>query len=166
MKDKSYIADFSLSTGLVVISVLVFLESLKLKPSEYEPLGPAALPKALSLSLILFSIPLIAQGFRKFRALKSIGTAVQEGTPAESKTGKPLMSLVTAISTVAYIFLIGLIGFRISTVVLLLFLGILLHRQERKVSNAVFFPTLFVLAVGMSQILYLVFTKVLVVNLP
>ena len=78
---------------------------------------------------------------------------------------RPLLSLLTGVATIVYIFAVQIIGFRISSIVLLLFLGSIVHRRERKMRSVVFFPTLFVLAVGMSQLLYFVFTRVLVVNL-
>ncbi len=162
MNNKPYIADFSLSAGMIIVSILVFMESLKLKPSEYEPLGPAALPKALSVGLLILSIPLIIQGITKYRAAKNRDTDIL----AEGDKRKPLNSLITAVSTIVYIFLIQFIGFRISTVILFVFLGVLLHKQEKKVSSTVFYPTLFVIALGMSQVLYLIFTRILIVNLP
>lgn len=180
-KDKSYVADFLLVAGLFGVSILMFVETLKLKPSQYEPLGPAALPRALSVALVLLAIPVFAQGIKKVRGRKTVDTpetstpaTTEEETPApEPGPGgfpkgpqRPLLSLLTGFTTVVYIFAIQLIGFRISSVVLLLFLGTILYRRERKMRPVTFFPTLIVLAVGMSQLLYFVFTRVLVVNLP
>lgn len=178
-KDKSYIADFLLAAGLFGVSILMFAETLKLKPSPYEPLGPAALPRALSVALVILAIPVIVQGIKKLRGRKTVDTpetstpaTTEEETPAPEPEGppkgpqRPLLSLLTGITTVVYIFAIQLIGFRISSVVLLLFLGSMLYRRERKMRPVTFFPTLIVLALGMSQLLYIVFTRVLVVNLP
>ncbi len=178
-KDKTYIADFLLAGGLFGVSILMFVETLTLKPSPYEPLGPAALPRALSVALVLLAIPVVVQGIKKVRGRKTVDTP-ETSTPAtpEEETlepefkappkgpQRPLLSLLTGITTVVYIFAIQLIGFRISSVVLLLFLGTMLYRRERKMRPVTFFPTLIVLAVGMSQLLYFVFTRVLVVNLP
>ncbi len=171
-KDKSYIADFLLAAGLFGVSTLMFVETLKLKPSPYEPLGPAALPRALSVALVLLAIPVIFQGIKKVRGRKTVTT--EEATPVPEPELKappkgpqrPLLSLLTGITTVVYIFAIQWIGFRISSVVLLLFLGTMLYRREQKMRPVTFFPTLIVLAFGMSQLLYIVFTRVLVVNLP
>lgn len=169
-RDRSYIADFLLAAGLFGISILMFVETLKLKPSPYEPLGPAAVPRALSLALVLLAIPVIFQGIKKLRGRKTVTTGEETPEPEIKAPPKgpqrPLLSLLTGITTVVYIFAIQLIGFRISSVVLLLFLGTMLYRRERKMRPVTFFPTLIVLAFGMSQLLYIVFTRVLVVNLP
>ena len=168
-QDKSYIGDFLLTLGLFGISTLVFLESLKLKPSEYEPLGPAALPRALSIALMLLAVPVLIQGIRKLRSAPSLHQ--EDRAPADEPQvikGKqrPLLSLATGISTIVYIIAVQLIGFRISSIVLLVFLGTLLYRREQKGRPLPFFSVLILLAVGMSQLLYFVFTRVLVVNLP
>jgi putative tricarboxylic transport membrane protein len=178
-KDKSYIADFLLAAGLFGVSIVIYAETLKLKPSPYEPLGPAALPRALSVALVLLAIPVIIQGIKKVRGYKPVDTqetavpaSTDEETPEPELKAppkgpqRPLLSLLTGITTVVYIFAIQLIGFRISTVVLLLFLGTMLYRRERKMRPVTFFPTLIVLALGMSQLLYFIFTRILVVNLP
>ena len=178
-KDKSYVADFLLVAGLFGVSILMFVETLKLKPSQYEPLGPAALPRALSVALVFLAIPVLAQGIKKVRGRKTVDTpetstpaTTEEETPEPELKAppkgpqRPLLSLLTGFTTVVYIFAIQLIGFRISSVALLLFLGTMFYRRERKMRPVTFFPTLIVLAVGMSQLLYIVFTRVLVVNLP
>lgn len=166
--DKSYIADFVLAIFLVGVSILIFLESLNLRPSVYEPLGPAAVPRALAISLVILSIPVIIQGGKKLRKARSAPEEeAVESEPSGQIKGpqRPLLSLLTGVATIVYIFAVQLIGFRISSIVLLIFLGAMVHRRERKMRPVVFFPTLFVLAVGMSQLLYFVFTRVLVVNL-
>lgn len=184
--DRSYIADFVLAAALFAVSLVIFLETLKLQPSPYEPLGPSAVPRALSISLVILAIPVIIQGIRKLKGKVTLDqdetatpATTAEETPApepeaasRSEGGiqkgptRPWLSLLTGVSTVVYIFAIQLIGFRISTVILLLFLGSMLYRRERKMRPVTFFPTLLVLALGMSQLLYFVFTRILVVNLP
>lgn len=178
--DKSYLGDLVLFTALLGISTLVFIESLKLKPSQYEPLGPAAVPRALSVLLVLLAIPVCIQGIQKIRKNRVLKAAVAAGSeemdeesiveeieagPVIKGPQRPLLSLLTGISTVIYIVIIDIIGFRISTVILLLFLGTMLYRRERKGRPIPFFVTLFILAVGMSQLLFYVFTRILVVNI-
>lgn len=173
-KGRAYVADLVLAVALVGLSFFVILESLKLRPSAYEPLGPAFLPRALGVSLIILAIPIFVQGVKKWRMRPSAGVgdhrAARSQTESEATTQesrkRPLLSLFTGFATVVYIFSIRLIGFRISTVVLVLVLGAALYRRERKGRPATFFTILVVLAVGISQLLYFVFTQILVVNLP
>ena len=171
-KGRAYVADLVLAVALVGLSFFVILESLKLRPSAYEPLGPAFLPRALGVSLIILAIPIFVQGVKKWRMRPSAGDhrAARSQTESEATTQesrkRPLLSLFTGFATVVYIFSIRLIGFRISTVVLVLVLGAALYRRERKGRPATFFTILVVLAVGISQLLYFVFTQILVVNLP
>ena len=175
---KTYIADFILSAALVGIGVFVIIESLKLRPSPYEPLGPAFLPRALSVSLIVLAIPVFVQALRKWRRETSQAIAPEVSRPdtgaeRSAEPGatvtvrkRPLLSLLTGILTVVYIAAIRVVGFRLSTVVLVLALGAALYRRERKGRPLPFFITLVVLAFGMSQLLFFVFTRILVVNLP
>lgn len=188
-RSRPYIADFILSAALIGIGLFVVIESLKLRPSPYEPLGPAFLPRALSVSLMVLAIPVLVQGFQKWRraasraavpAAKAETAASTAGPVAETGTGeagaeltgavvvrkRPLLTLFTGILAMVYIASIRLVGFRLSTVVLVLVLGSALYRRERKGRPVPFFATLVVLAFGMSQLLFFVFTRILVVNLP
>lgn len=176
-RNKAYVADFILSAALVGIGLFVILESLKLRPSPYEPLGPAFVPRALSVSLIVFAIPVFVQALQKWRRQRSASTSVHSPAAApasmEAEIGgativrrRPLLTLFTGVLTVSYIALIRVVGFRVSTIILVLVLGTALYRRERKGRPIPFFATLVVLAVGMSQLLFFVFTRILVVNLP
>lgn len=175
-KRRPYIADFVLAPALVGLSIFVLQESLKLAPSPYEPLGPAFLPRALGVSLMILAVPIFVQGVRKWRARSTNVSSVSEaekGTartaselPAHQTRKRPLLSLFAGIATVFYIMSIRLLGFRVSTVVLVLVLGSVLYRRERRGRPATFFTVLAVLAFGISQLLYFVFTRVLIVNLP
>jgi len=68
--------DIGVAAALMVISVAVFWESLSLPPAFYDPIGPAAFPRALSVTIFFLSILLIIKAFRSPSG-KSIQTAQQ-----------------------------------------------------------------------------------------
>jgi hypothetical protein len=46
--------DIGVAAALIVICVAVFLESLSMPPAFYDPIGPAAFPRALSVKIFFF----------------------------------------------------------------------------------------------------------------
>ena len=120
--------DIGVSVALMVISVAVFWESLSMPPAFYDPIGPAAFPRALSVTIFFLSIILIIKALR-LHSGKSSQTARQ---PAYRL--RPDLAVGAAILTGIYVLLLTLrlLSFGVITTAFLISFIMLLMPFDRK----------------------------------
>ncbi|MDK2897058.1 MAG: Tripartite tricarboxylate transporter TctB family [Candidatus Atribacteria bacterium] len=168
MSNKKSDCLLNIGVGLLLFigSLFVFLRTLELPPSPYEPLGPAFLPKTLSTLIGLLSLGIIVQYSLKLRAITN-----ENGT--ERKKGlsyklHPLLAVVGLIITAIYIAVMsfGLIGFRPATFMFVLLLGNIIFHYERKLNKVYHHFMLIAISLILSFGLFYVFTNLIHTNLP
>lgn len=152
---------------LLAVSVVMYIATFSFEALTTTFVGPAFMPQIISVAIGIFSILIIVNGFRKSRAEKQeepIPDPVTEVhddkmTPGEKDSYKPV--LMTLGLMVAYVFLIPIVGFLITTILyIFLQMMILSHKTTRKI-------WLFALVSIVSSVLiYYVFRNVFYVMLP
>ena len=120
--------DIGVSAALMVISVAVYWESLSMPPAFYDPIGPPAFPRALSVTIFFLSIILIIKALR-LPSGKSSQTARQ---PAYRL--RPDLAVGAAILTGIYVLLLTLrlLSFGVITTAFLISFIMLLMPFDRK----------------------------------
>jgi putative tricarboxylic transport membrane protein len=119
-----------------------------------DPLGPKAFPRLLGAGLILAAILMLVEMVRARKAAATPSAPSAPGAPAE---GAPLVVAGAAIWTLAFFLVFELLGYVIATMLYLLPLMMYFNKGKR-VTNVV-------TAVLFSLLSYLLFTKLLGVNL-
>ena len=92
--------DIWVSVVLVVLCGIVFLETLKMPPAFYDPLGPAFFPRALCVVIAGLSLALLAQTRRA-----SAHQSILQSAPADYEPS-PSLGLLSTLLTLIY--LVGL----------------------------------------------------------
>lgn len=147
-----------LSFALVLIGVatVFYLDTRDLQGGVYEPLGPGAFPRLLSLSIIALAAVMLVQSF----------VTLWRGAVAAKAAGyRPRADLAAATCLLSVVYVAamdtGLAGFRLATFVFVLVLALLLMRFAwRRL------PAVLAVALLMSLGLHYLFTEVFVVDLP
>jgi len=149
--------DIGVAAALIVICVAVFWESLSMPPAFYDPIGPAAFPRALSVTIGFLSILLIIKAFR-LPSGKSSKTARQ---PTHRKRSD--LAVGTAILTGIYVLLLTLrlLSFGVVTTVYLISFIMLLMPFDRK---RLIYAIIIALIMGFGG--GYIFTHVFYVDLP
>jgi putative tricarboxylic transport membrane protein len=128
---SSVVIDVILALVIIVFSIVIYFNTLDLPPPRYEPMGAAALPRALAVLLIIFSLFILIKVFIKKRpAIPSTKTETMQGEALDSQDSDisaysyakaALIFLITCIyvasmslkisgflgATIVYIFLAG-----------------------------------------------------------
>ncbi len=149
--------EIGVSVALIVMSVAVYWESLSMPPAFYDPIGPAAFPRALSVIICLLSINLIVNAFR-LPSGKSIQAAQQSAYRL-----RPDLAVGSAVLTGVYILLLTLrhLSFAVSTTVYLIsFIMLLMPFNRRRLLNAIIIALLMGFGGGY------IFTHVFYIDLP
>lgn len=149
--------DIGVAAALIVISVAVYWESLSMPPAFYDPIGPAAFPRALSVAICFLSIILIINTFR-LPSGKSIQAVRQP-----SHRLRPDLTVGSAILTGIYILLLTLrqLSFAVSTTVYLIsFLMLLMPFDRRRLLIALIIALMMGFGGGY------IFTHVFYLDLP
>jgi putative tricarboxylic transport membrane protein len=120
--------DIGVAAALMVISVAVFWESLSMPPAFYDPIGPAAFPRALSVAIFFLSIILIIKTLR-LPSGKSSQSARQP-----SHRLRPDLAVGAAILSGIYVLLLTLrlVSFSVLTTAFLISFIMLLMPFDRK----------------------------------
>ena len=149
--------DIGVAAALIVICLAVFWESLSMPPAFYDPIGPAAFPRALSVTIGFLSIILIIKALR-LPSGKSSQTARQ---PAYRK--RPDLAVGAAILTGIYVLLLTLrlLSFGvITTAFLISFIMLLMPFDRKKLLIAIIIALMLGFGGGY------IFTHVLYIDLP
>jgi hypothetical protein len=166
-KEKNWGTDIVLGTIFIVFGIAVYLATLNLTASTYDPLGPAFMPRTLGILITLTAIVILYHGIRKKIAIT--GVEESSGKPDEILpfTKHPLIALTGMVLTFAYILALdlGLSGFRTLTMLYVLLLGGILIKAEKGGKLLKKFVVLVIIALVMSFGLFYLFTQVFTVNL-
>ena len=149
--------DIGVSVVLVVLCVAVFWESLSMPPAIYDPIGPAAFPRALSVTICFLSVMVL---FRTFRVPS--GESKQAAQQPTHRLRSDLAA-ASAVLTVVYVLLLTLrlVSFSISTTVYLILFTMLLMRFDlRRLPIAIIIALIMGLGCGY------IFTHVFYIDLP
>lgn len=149
--------------GLICLALSLGLYSLTfgLPPAAMVPVGPAFYPRVVILILGLLSVILIALDIRAMQRLRAGTVTVPAATAAGPAPNYPLV-LATFIEFGLYIFLIPLIGFRISTFLFVLALEVTLEWPRSNKHWAL----VVAVAIATSLVCFYVFEDYLSVLLP
>ena len=149
--------DIGVSAALIVISVAVYWVSLSMPPAFYDPIGPAAFPRALSVTICFLSIILIINALR-LPSGESIQAARQ---PAHRRRSD--LAVGSVVLTGVYVLLLTLrhLSFAVSTTVFLIsFIMLLMPFDRRRLLNATIIALLMGFCGGY------IFTHVFYIDLP
>jgi putative tricarboxylic transport membrane protein len=162
VKERHLNLGFGVAT--LVVCVLYAWQASQLRPSPYDPLGPAAFPKLVSILLGALSIILIARVLLGYDVGAS-DTSLISGLTEEGRTHRkrPLLALGLLLAVVAYTVVLTLtsVGFLWATIAFLSVSGFAMSARR---------PRDAVIAVAIGGIVGLsvsfLFTHVLVAVLP
>jgi putative tricarboxylic transport membrane protein len=149
--------DIGVSAALIVICLAVYWESLGMPPAFYDPIGPAAFPRALSVTICFLSIILIIKAFR----LPS-GKSIQ-ATRQTAHRLRPDLAVGSAILTGIYVLLLTLrlFSFGVSTTAFLIsFIMLLMPFDRRRLLYAIIIALIMGFGGGY------IFTHVFYIDLP
>lgn len=119
--------DIGISAFLVLGSVAVYIESLDLPPPVYDPIGPAAFPRALSVTVGVLALVIMIIAIRGPAPAASINREGRSLWPTRFN-----LVLGTALATTGYFALLAFrpFSFGIVTTLYLTFQVMLLFRFE------------------------------------
>ena len=149
--------DIGVSVVLIVLCVAVFWESLSMPPAIYDPIGPAAFPGALSVTIGFLSMMIMLSSFR------APSGESRQATQKPAYRLRPDLAVGSTILTVVYVLLLALrlVSFAISTTVYLIFTIMLLMRFDlRRLPIAIIIALMMGLGCGY------IFTHVFYIDLP
>lgn len=153
--------DVVVGLALVALAAVVWWQAGRLPPPTFDPIGPAAIPKAVALVIAVLGLTMCAVALQAARA----GDADPAVGGAEAPQGWP--ALRRALAVVAMLLLYGGLlevkgfGFTLATILFVAATGILLSRGERRVMLASVVCAL-ILAFGCRY----VFTQIFYIDLP
>lgn len=154
-------AELLIALCLIVLSVAVWIAADTLPPPIFDPVGSAAVPKAVAALIAILSLAMLGQ---RLKGHADVGTVPE---PADPDPAPPPLryGIATACFAVmvAYplVMGIGLFGFREATFLFVLALGGFLARFDRR-TMLILLPVALVLAIGLSQL----FSDVFYIDLP
>lgn len=175
MVSKQYkpVVDIIAAAGLIFLSLVFFAATLDLQEPRYEPLGPAAVPKTISLLILVCAVVLMGRGIYHF--MQNGGFAALRSKPetgAEDRGPgyqlRPHLAVMVMILLVVYIGLLHLqvLGYRTSCTLFMLATGLLTLWYEKRAFKPFHLAVLLVLTLLMAFGGYYVFTQILVIDLP
>ena len=150
--------DIGVSAFLIVASATVYMETLDLPPPIYDPIGPAAFPRALSVLIGAFALAVMVFAIRG----PSRAAAKDDDRPPLYQP-RPDLALGSALLTTGYVVLLALrpFSFAVVTTLYLVVQVMLLFRFEfRRLPVAVFVAV--VVGFGCDYI----FTQFFFIDLP
>ncbi len=121
--------DIGVSAFLIVASAAIYVETLDLPPPVYDPIGPAAFPRALSVIIGVLALAVMASAIRG----PSLAAAKDEGRPLSYRP-RPDLALGSVLLTAGYVALLAFrtFSFAVVTTVYLVVLIMLLFKFERR----------------------------------
>ena len=168
--EKNSWIDIILGVVFIIFGAVVYVLTLDLPGSTYDPLGPAFMPRALALCSLASAAVILYQGLRKRIAVKKELRGKEHETvavPMLPFTRHPMIAFSAMVMVFFYILALdlGLSGFRTITVLFVLALGGTLIRAEKAGSPVRKGIFLFLLALALSFGLFYLFTRVFIVDL-
>ncbi len=167
------LVDIIAAVGLILLSLVFFTATLDLPEPRYEPLGPAAVPKTISLLILISAVVLMGRGIYHFIRTGSFAALRSEpvtgtGNPGPGYQLRPHLAVMVMLLLVVYIGLLHLqvVGYRISCTLFMLSSGLLTLWYEKRAFKLFHLAVLLVLTLLMAFGGYYVFTQILVIDLP
>jgi len=171
-KKSTHQMDIIFSVILFIVCLFIFKESILLPKSTYEIIGPAFLPKVLSILLCICAVIVFIEGLKKRSAQLRIDRATESKKssslkPKDDFVKRPKLAFLVVLITVAYISIMNLriIRYYILTPLFILILGLLLFRREKKGKWINFLIVLFINAFALGIGVYYIFTKIFIIDL-
>lgn len=172
-KNHKSLVDIIAAVGLIILSLVFFTATLDLPEPRYEPLGPAAVPKTISVLILVSAVVLMGRGIYHF--IRNGGFAAlraepvpETGSPSPGYPLRPHLAVMVMLLLVAYIGLLHLqvMGYRISCTLFMLSSGLLILWYEKQAFKLFHLAVLLVLTLLMAFGGHYVFTQILVIDLP
>lgn len=166
ISDPDARVDLALAVAIWILAVLVYAAALQLPPPIFDPVGSAAIPKAVAIILALLAAGIVAQRCLRLRAGHPAGAPDLDSDAGIGESAAPLRpdTVAAAVAVIAgYIAVMafGLLGFREATVPFIILLaGVLSHFRRSTMLVAV--PSAFALAIGFGWL----FSEILYIDLP
>lgn len=166
LADPDARADLILAAAVWGLAAIAFYGAALLPPPLFDPLGSAAVPKFVAVTIALLAAAIVV------RRLMTAGPIVEEGlappAAADDNTAvsaplRPGIALASIAIIVAYVGVMafGLLGFREATVPFVIALGGAMSRFRRS-TMIVLVPLSFVIAIGLAWL----FSGALYIDLP
>ena len=149
--------DIGVAAALIVVSVAVYWESLSMPPAFYDPIGPAAFPRTLSVTICFLAIILIIV------ALRLPSGNSNQAAQKPSHRLRPDLTVGSAVLTGFYIMLLTLrhLSFAVSTTAYLIsFIILLMPFDRRRLSISIIIALIMGFGGGY------IFTHVFYIDLP
>lgn len=162
----AFLIDITLSLVVIVFSIVIYINTLDLPPPKYEPMGAAALPRALAVLLAIFSLFIMIKAFFKRRSAVGPAPATQQqgdGGAADTYQRGYLKAAVVFVLTCIYVALMSskLTGFMLTTTVYMFLAGITM--KETNIAGKV---KMGVFAIAFSLSTFFIFTRFFYIDLP
>jgi Na+/H+ antiporter NhaD/arsenite permease-like protein len=160
--DSLNVKDFIFGVLVFVLSVVVYVISLKMPLSQYEPLGPSSLPKFLCIGLGILSCFIMKSSFKP--QIKKEKELVKNKDTSLKERMLPLL-IVSIVVIYTIILQNRLLNFPIATFALVMLLIFLLHSKEKKMGKRSFYFSTFLTSAFMSFGVYWIFTTLFNIRL-
>ena len=157
-------ADIVFALVIILVSTVIYWQTLGLPPPRYEPLGSAAVPRALAIIMAVLALLVL------IRALRSNMRSSNNPADTSSSAGhtatyirRPWLAAFSFVLVCAYVAAMDqkLLGFIPATIGFLLLIGLLLNRGNWRQ-----LPWLAGFACVLTLACHLIFTKVFYIDLP
>jgi len=144
---------------IMVLSALVYWQTLDLPPPRYEPMGSAALPRALSVIMAALAAVVLIRSVLAGRAASGSSPA----SPDLPYKLHPWLAVWMFIGTAIYVAVMDqkLIGYLAATLIYIAVACTLLNFRRRREM-----PWIALFAVVLSATCYFVFTRIFYIDLP
>ena len=154
-KSRTPRLDLAVCGGLIALAVFILMGVKDIPPPFFDPVGSAAFPKYAACLVIVFAI---AIAMRAYRSLKT-----EKPKEAQGFISEPLLALSVVLIPCLYIasMQIGLLSYRIATVIFIFLLSSILARLEKRVMIS---STIIALVFGFGG--QYLFTEVFYMDLP
>lgn len=156
--------DIALAVAILAFSALVYWQVLGLPPPRYEPMGSAALPKALSVIMAALAMLLLVRALwgRSSADAGDEAAAEKSATAPAGVVKRPWLAFATFCATAAYVAALDakLLNYPLATIVYLGGTSLLLTRGDWRQ-----WRWIAAFAVGMALACYFVFTRIFYIDL-
>lgn len=164
-KETSQKVELGFSIFLIVLSALIFRETLSLPPGSFDPVGSAGFPRLISAAIGILSLVILIRAAR--RTLGGSKNAAASATPNEAVSPtfrrRPDLALSFYALSLVYVSALALklISFGICTVLFLFIsIGMLTRFYYKRL------PVVILIALVIGFGCQYIFTQVFVVDLP
>lgn len=144
-------ADIITSIVFILLSIYVYISSLKFPKTEIQLTGPAFYPQIISILLIITSIAIIIRGVKKLKA---------EGDTLMQKIQNWKRVLMVMVATFIYVIVLRTLGFLITTFLYLTILILLMQPEKSKIKVSI------LISAAMTGVIYLIFSVLFSASLP